>query len=159
MKKYIYFADNGLNCVCFTPACEDDAYIYGDFNHCSSDVIPNGIEDVKRNKPSSGRPDYEGKFRKDDPLLLERFIFHPPKKGIYKNLVVRIQEDMGHRFFRITITVPSPEPIGNLLLAQKFYYNDNYGKEGFWEGYIPCNDPELVLDPNEAVKTESLLSI
>lgn len=155
-RPFMYFYNNGEKRMSVDIFEEDGDYYYVRIPLWDKpkDFLPKEIE------KESHVPSYVNKnageyckIRKDDPLLLERFYFRPNKKGIYKGFEVLIAEDLGHRFWWIKIGVPSPKPIGDILLDQKYHHNDYYGEAGYWEGFIPYDDPELVLDPEEAVKT------
>jgi hypothetical protein len=148
MKK-VYLKDNIFIWLHITG--EDSNYLHVGF-FCPEDrPIPIGIEDWKEASRGSG---YRfGKIRKDDPNLLEVFTYEKYRKGWYKEWRVIIRHNIGGRFWHATIGVESSDPIGDILIEQTFSYDDYHSKTGFWQGYIPCNDPELVLDPEEAVKT------
>ena len=148
MKK-VYFKDN--ICIWLRITGEDGNYLYVDFYLPKDKSIPIGIEDCKEDPRSSVF--HAGKIRKDDPDLLEVFTYENYKSGWYKGWQVLIRHNIGGRFWHATIGVESSDPIGDILIEQRFSYDDYHSKTGFWQGYIPCNDPELVLDPEEAVKT------
>ena len=155
-RSFMYFYNNGEKKMSVHIYEADDDYYYAQIPLWGrpKDFLPKEIEKESRvpsyiDKNSGGYY----KIRKDDPHLLERFYFRPNKKGIYKGFEVLIVEDLGHRFWWIRICVPSPQPIGDILLSQEFHYHDYRGKAGYWEGFIPYGDPELVIDPEEAVKT------